>query len=182
MPKCVLSIKEPALSWASPPTCSSVSTIAQAPVEKIRFLRLPVSSGLMRAKPGAPEARAAPSPAPIATCHVSQPAHLMGGHGSLAPGSLASGGRPFGKTGSASCRLRLLPGAASVQTKFYSPFHVRPLECNHLTPRERGRSWQNGTRGERILRAVSGYAWRQGRGCRDGCWRVALSCLAWWLL
>ena len=22
---------------------------------------------------------------------------------------------------------------------------------------------------ERILRAVSGYAWRQGRGCRDGC-------------
>ena len=66
-----------------------------------------------------------PSPPPSYTltqCHVSQPAHLMGGHGSPAPGSLgvftASGGRPFGKTGSASCRLRVLPGAASVQTKF----------------------------------------------------------------
>ena len=120
---CYRSKNQPSPEPARPPAPRSAPSLRH---QWKRFvssaLLLPVSSGLMRAQPGAPEARAPPSPAPIAACHVSQPAHLMGGHGSLAPGSLgvftASGGRPFGKTGSASCCLRLLPGAASVQTKF----------------------------------------------------------------
>lgn len=86
----------------------------------------------------------------------------MGGHGSLARGSLGVFYRKWrtalGEEGNASGRFRLLLSGASVQNKSYSPFQVRPLECNHLTPGERGRSWQNGAGGERILGAVGGYA------------------------
>ena len=90
----------------------------------------------------------------------------------------------MGKRGNASGRLRLLLGGASVQNKSYSPFQVRPLECNHLTPGERGRSWQNGAGGERVpgLSAVTPGS-RSVLACGSFVFSlVAAEWVGWWSL
>lgn len=86
---CVINRRTSSL-LSQPPTCSSVNTIAQAPVEKIHFLHASACViRLMRDTSLAPPRRAPlRSLLLIATCHVSLPEHLMGGRCSLARGSL----------------------------------------------------------------------------------------------